>query len=545
MATQTAVRAHPDTVIDPFRWLFRVLTSVRFALALIGFLALAALVGLLLPQVPSQMRGNPAAEAAWVDFQEGKFGFLTDSMYRLGLFTLFRSTGFVAALATLVVSLCVCTMNRFTPIWRNVTRPQSRVPDDYFDRGQPMVALEATDVGALERELRRRRYRVTVEREGGATYIFADRFPWSQLATFVSHLALILFVAGGVTTLLTSKEEQVLVGELTSVPVFATDDRDHMQVYIEDAVGRFDGTGFPLDYRTEMVVYQAGREVARGVSTVNRPLRYGGFSFHQSAYFPDGAALKVRDAATGRAVYDEVLALTTAAAAPRIVVRDGAGAVLLDDAIVPTDFLQDVAGGIIRIPGRDTELWIGARGIEETRAWQLAVLETRGTSGARGVLDEGQQIKVGDLSLTFVGMTAVPSAVIDGLPGAEAGAVVELSNGPGGKLLTVGPVQGKALVLSQGAPVTLGGLVYSFEGAREFAGITVRRDPGGAFIWAGTGLLLLGLALTFYVPRRRLWGKIDAGQAVFRGLGGRFSAIERELRSAAVRATRDSSLRSE
>lgn len=536
MATQTAVGQRALTGFDPARWLFRLLTSVRFALLLIGLLALAALVGVLLPQIPSQMRGDPAAEAAWVEFQEGKFGFLTGLMYHLGLFTLFRSTWFVSLLSLLVVSLCVCTMSRFAPVWRNVTRPQTRVPDDFFERGQPVVSLSTPDVEALAAELRRRRFKVRVETVGPAVHVFADRFPWSQLATFVSHLALILFVAGGLVTVITSKEEQVLVAESTSAPVFSLEDDDHMQVYVEDAVGRFDETGFPLDFRTQMVIYQRGTEVARGVSTVNRPLRYGGFSFHQTAYFPDGAALKVRDAVTGRAVYDEVLALTTLAATPHIIVRDAAGNVLLDDTIVPTDFLQDVAGTVVTVPGTTTSLWIGARGVEKTGGWQLAVLETRGGSGARAVLEEGERLSLGDLTLTFVGVRAVPSTLVDDLPGATAGAVVELSDGPAGKTLTVGPVQGRALVLAEGQPVRLGDFWYLFEGPREFAGITVRRDPGTAFIWAGTALLLLGLALTFYIPRRRLWGKIIQGQGVFRGLGGRFSAIERELKQAAARA---------
>ncbi len=40
--------------VDPLRWLWRSLTSVRFALALIAFLALASLVGILvLTQIPS------------------------------------------------------------------------------------------------------------------------------------------------------------------------------------------------------------------------------------------------------------------------------------------------------------------------------------------------------------------------------------------------------------------------------------------------------------------------------------------------------------
>jgi cytochrome c biogenesis protein len=537
---QTAGRLYEA---DPLRWLWRLLTSVRFALGLIGFLALASLLGVLIPQLPVEMRGNPAAVAAWLDFQEEeRFGFLTDSMYRLGLFTLFRSVWFGAALGLLVVSVCVCTINRLPPVWRNITKPQTRVPDDYFTRGEQVISIPAVEADALAKELRRRHYKVRLEKEGGSVFLFADRFPWAQLATFVSHLALILFLAGGLVTVMTAREYQVFAAEGESgAPVFATDDPDHMQVYVEDAIGRFDETGFPLDYRTYLTVYQGGVEVARGVTTVNSPLRYGGFKFHQSAYFPDGAALQVREVATGRLVYNEVLALTSSAATPRVVVRDSAGNVLLDDAIVPTDFLGDAAGTVVQIPGAGRAFWIGAKPAEpstssgQTEGWQLIVFETS-DAGARAVLAEGERLEAGELSLAFAGMTTLPSTVAAGVPGSNGQSIAELSRGPAGSVLTVGPVQERALALSPNEPVVLGGYEYTFAGEREFTGLTVRRDNGATVIWLATGLLLAGLALTFYMPRRRLWGKIAAGQAAFRGLGGRSSAIEREVRQAAARA---------
>ena len=531
-------------LVDPLRWLWRTLTSVRFALALIAFLALTSLAGVLIPQLPSEMRGNAELEAAWFSFQRGRFGFLGEPLDRLGLFEVFRSVWFVSALALLVASVCVCTINRAGPIWRNAFRPQTRVPDEYFER--EAVVLAAPAVGGLVAELRRRHYRVSASVEGDATYLFADRFPWAQLATFVSHLALILFLAGGLVTLISAKEEQVFVAEGETRPVFNLNDGDHMQLYVEDAVGRFDATGFPLDFRTQLVVYKDGSEVARGVATVNDPLTYGGFKFHQTGYFPDGAALKVRDLTTGRIVYGEVLALTDGAPTPRVVVRDAAGNVLLDDAIVPTDFIADAAGTLVRLPtgqaglpGVGREFWVGARPPDTAGAegWQLIVFETGGETGVRAVLAESERLDLGGFTLAFAGMTSVPSTIVRGLPGADGDTIAELSSGPGGPMLTVGPVQGRALALSPNEPVAVGGYEYTFEGGREFTGITVRRDPGSTFIWVATGLFLLGLALTFYTPRRRLWGKIAAGEAAFRGLGGRSAAIEREIREAAARAT--------
>ncbi|MPZ48224.1 MAG: hypothetical protein GEU75_02745 [Dehalococcoidia bacterium] len=530
---------------DPLRWLWRGLTSVRFALGLIGFLALASLVGVLIPQLPIEMRNNPAAVSAWLALQEERFGVLAGPMDRLSLFEVFRSIWFISGLALLVASVCVCTANRLPPILRNVRHPQTRVPDDYFDRGQPAVSVAAADVDGLAAELRRRRYRVVTAKEGETAYVFADRFPWSQFATFVSHLALILFLAGGLVTVTTAREQQILLAEgEAGAAVFAPSDPDHMQLYIEDAIGRFDETGFPLDFRSYLVVYQGGQEVARGVTTVNDPLSYGGYRFHQSAYFPDGAALRVRDLATGNVVYDEVLALISSATTPRIVVRDATGAVLLDDVIVPTDFIEDVAGTRVLVPGAEREFWIGARpsrpgATGSPDGWQLVVFDTA-AGGAGSVLSEGERREAGGLSITFVGMTGVPSTVVRNLPGGNAEAVAELSDGPRGELLTVGPVQGRALALSPDEAVQVDQYEYTFAGRREFAGITVRRDPGSMFIWLATGLFLLGLGLTFYTPRRRLWGKISAGQAAFRGLGGRALAIEREVREVAARTARRS-----
>ncbi|HEY7465116.1 MAG TPA: cytochrome c biogenesis protein ResB [Dehalococcoidia bacterium] len=524
--------------VDPLRLLWRGLVSVRFALGLIGFLALASLAGVLIPQLPVEMRGNPAAEAGWLEFQRGKFGFLTDPMDALGLFQVFRSLWFVSGLGLLVASVCVCTANRLPPIWRNVFSPQTRVPDEYL-QGGASVSVAATNVDALSRELARRRYRVTTATEGNATYVFADRYPWAQFATFISHLALILFLAGGFVTVVTAREQQVFIAEgEPALPVFAVDDADHMQVAVEDAVGRFDASGFPLDFRTSLAVYKDGREVAQGVTTVSDPLHYGGYTFHQSFYFPDGAHLKVRNLTTGRTVYDEVLALTSSAATPQIVVRDAAGDVILEDAIIPTDFIADAAAGTtVAIPGTGRQFWIGARPGAEDADWQLIVFETTQAEGARELLGPGQTVRLGDLSLSFSGITAVPSLVVKSIPGLDGEGVAELSRGPAGDLLTVGPIAGRALALSPGESAVLGDYEYTFEGRREFSGLTVRRDPGSMFIWVATGLFLLGLALTFYTPRRRLWGKIAMGQAAFRGLGGRQLAVEREIREVAAKAS--------
>jgi hypothetical protein len=186
---------------------------------------------------------------------------------------------------------------------------------------------------------------------------------------------------------------------------------------------------------------------------------------------------------------------------------------------------------------RDRLFWIGARPGDTDEGWQLVVYETAG-GGAGAVLGEGDSQDFSGLDLRFVGMTGIPSTRVSGVPGLDSEGVAELSEGPSGPLLTIGTFGGRALALSPEQPVVVDGREYTFKGTREFSGITVRRDPGSTLIWVATGIFLVGLALTFYTPRRRLWGKIAAGQASFRGLGGQRASVEKEIREVAAKASR-------
>src|SRR4029079_17812117 len=116
--------------------IWRLLTSVRFAVFYIAPLATFAMLGVLLPQVPEAMRGNNAAIAVWVEQERGTFGPFTDTMHRLGLFEVFHAGWFLFALGFLVVNVTTCTFNRWSPTFRNVFHPPRRVPDTFFDRAQ-------------------------------------------------------------------------------------------------------------------------------------------------------------------------------------------------------------------------------------------------------------------------------------------------------------------------------------------------------------------------------------------------------------------------
>ncbi|MFH0751555.1 MAG: cytochrome c biogenesis protein ResB, partial [Chloroflexota bacterium] len=51
-------------------------------------------------------------------------------------------------------------------------------------------------------------------------------------------------------------------------------------------------------------------------------------------------------------------------------------------------------------------------------------------------------------------------------------------------------------------------LRITFERVSAYSGVIVKRDPGASVVWASSVLLIVGLSLTFYFPRRRTWARL-------------------------------------
>ena len=115
MASLTSAAPARRRSFRPLQPIWRILTSVRFAVFFIATLAAFGLLGVLIPQVPEAMRGNNTAISAWLDGQRDNFGPLTDPMYRLGLFEVFHAKWFLAALGFLSVNVTVCVSTAGRP----------------------------------------------------------------------------------------------------------------------------------------------------------------------------------------------------------------------------------------------------------------------------------------------------------------------------------------------------------------------------------------------------------------------------------------------
>ncbi len=532
--------------LDPLRWAWNLLTNVKFALVLVGLAATAGFVGVVVPQMPGPMRANPAARSAWLELQRDDFGPFTGLMESLGLFEVFYSAWFNGLWVLIVIAVTVCTVSRFRPTLRSVVRPQKHVPDTYFERAHHRASFShAGGADAVEAALRQRHY--AVERSAGAdgtTHLFAERFAWSHYGTFLSHLALLMLLIGGLLTQFVGFGRTLALAEsMPGAPVFSDPGTSQMFVTMLDSVRRFDEDGNVVDYRSHLEITR-GDETVRCTSTVNDPCHAFGYRFHQAAFFDDVGRLRI-EAADGRVLYDDVVDFEDQRTFnPCIRVADADGNVVHDAVLPqsqtfpgPTASREDDAGiGPLLMPTVPGEP--AGPLIQYLFAWQIVDGEMRVGFGppdaAAQELPVGEPVEAAGYTVTFVGPEAVPAMLIADMPGAVTadGSVTAqmLSDTAGEPYLYLVGIDIDDQVLSAGEPVETESFRYTFRGQLDGAGIDIRRDPGDTFIWLAVGMAVVGLAITFYVPRRRLWVKVTGERTQIAGIAEKTTRLDRELR---------------
>lgn len=203
-------RAGPSLAARAGMRLWRLFTSVNFAVVQIVAVAVLAVIGMTIRQLPGfafRSAGDYATEMNRLrSIYEPVFKVgLVDLMERLQLFQVFTSTPFTIALLVLAVSILLCTLDRTPRLWQQSASIRVVQPDAYFDPRLPdrvsIAPSEGLTPAAVAAAFRRHRFTIRQETgPDGLAYVYGDRHRWTKLATLISHLGLILFLVAGLVT---------------------------------------------------------------------------------------------------------------------------------------------------------------------------------------------------------------------------------------------------------------------------------------------------------------------------------------------------------
>jgi cytochrome c biogenesis protein len=482
-ATDARPEAASDAPIPPMgtfgflRWAWRQFTSMRTALILLFLLALASVPGSVLPQ-----RGvNPIRVTEWIA-NNPNAGPVLD---RLGFFEVYSSPWFASVYLLLFISLIGCVLPRTRQHWRAMIAPPPSAPR----RLERLAAFEELQSGqsvdeALESArsyLSSQRWRVRVAESpredggDGSRWVAAEKGYLRETGNLLFHLALVVVLVAVAVGGLFGWKGNVIVREGTGFSNTLTQ-------YDAWGGGRFVDPDSLAPFALTLDAFNVDFE--RGAAQRGAPRRFEADVTYRPtpAEQPRRTTIQVNQPleVDGAKVF-----LVGHGYAPHFVIKDSTGSVVFDDSVV---FLpQDgnfTSTGVVKVP--DATPSIGLSGLFLPTA---AVDKARGGFSTFPAPDNPALFLSafrGDLGMD----TGVPQSVYR----------LDTSKMQKVGLQALTPGQTWALPNSTGT--------VSFTGFERWASFQIAYDPGKGLALGAAAVAILGLMLSLFVRRRRVWVKV-------------------------------------
>ncbi|MCL4425833.1 MAG: cytochrome c biogenesis protein ResB [Firmicutes bacterium] len=257
------------------RRIWRFLISMQLALFLLLIVAAVSVFGTIIPQ------GEDPT------FYQQAYGSLRGDLISLfDLNDVFHSWWFLGLALLLAASVLACTIDRLVPLWRQVTRFQFRYETSSYDgapiKGEAYSQDEVKETAAqLAKRCRGRHYRVFLEERDGQVFLYADRGRFGPFGSLITHLSLLIILAGAIYGGLTGFKDYANIPEGETFTVRPAG----FSIKVSDfRVDYYGDSQMPKQYYSDLTVIAGGREVLRKVIAVNDPLTYRGVTFYQSSY---------------------------------------------------------------------------------------------------------------------------------------------------------------------------------------------------------------------------------------------------------------------
>ncbi|GGK06431.1 cytochrome c biogenesis protein [Lentibacillus kapialis] len=280
-------------------------SSVKVGVWLIVLALIASGIGTIFPQ--EQYIPEAATSRDPSIYYEAQYGILGQIYYQLGFHNLYSSWWYMLLIALIGISLVICSIDRFVPLYKALKRQRPRRHTQFLKRQR--LFSETDDVTDDEKEkmvsrLKKSRYKVYEEKG----HIMAEKGRFSRWGPYVNHIGLIIVLIAALLrmTPFMYMDEYVWVreGEQTVIP--GTDGEYHiknkkfiLETYDEDDK-RFkeaitqEGM-VEKNFQTNAVIYKETGEKIAGAEPelkkvkeekiqMNHPLKFDGYTIYQSGY---------------------------------------------------------------------------------------------------------------------------------------------------------------------------------------------------------------------------------------------------------------------
>jgi len=254
------------TIVDKV-WNF--FSSVKVAVWLIVIALIASGIGTILPleqYIPADaISRDPAI------FYPETYGLFGKIFYQLGFHNLYSSWWYLILIALIGVSLVICSIDRFVPLYRALKLQKAKRHESFINRQRlysetPNVTAE--EVLTVKERLAKNRYRLKEE----DNHIVAEKGRFSRWGPYVNHIGLIIILVAALIRTIPffymSDYVWVREGEMRVVPgtngeyyienhEFILDTYAEDDERFKDAIAK-QGMIIPSNFQTNATIYKVG-----------------------------------------------------------------------------------------------------------------------------------------------------------------------------------------------------------------------------------------------------------------------------------------------
>lgn len=293
-------QVYKKSIVDKI-WNF--FSSVKVGVWLIIITLIASAIGTIYPQ---HMYIPPTVSPS--EYYEDTYGWTGKVYYLLGFHDLYGSWWYLLLVASIGISLVICSIDRVVPLYRALKK-QGVTRHEGFMKRQKLFGISPgnqKDVDALEVKLIKRKYKI--RKENGN--IFAEKNRFTRWGPYVNHIGLIIFLIGAmlraVPAMYTDEVLWIREGETKEIPgtegkyylkseafILELYDKEKDAEVFNEALER---TGSVVkNYQTDAVLFErqgeyvpgqepALNEVKQHPIRVNEPLKHEGYALYQVDY---------------------------------------------------------------------------------------------------------------------------------------------------------------------------------------------------------------------------------------------------------------------
>lgn len=293
-------QTYNKTIIDKV-WNF--FSSVKVGVTLIVVTLIASIIGTVLPQ-----EGNLSIQIPVNQYYEERYGWFGKIYYTLGFHDLYGSWWYLLLIASIGVSLVICSLDRVIPLYKALKNQKVTRNSGFLKRqrlySEKQIDNTGGDITIVKERLTKKRYNV-MEENGN---LLAEKGRFSRWGPYINHIGLIIFLIGAmlrfapgfyVNEALWIKEGDTLAIPGTNKEYYLTNHQFILELYDEsdgevykEALNQKGGV--VKNYQSNITLYKAEASLPGEKPKlhkledyqiqVNKPLKFDQYAIYQSSY---------------------------------------------------------------------------------------------------------------------------------------------------------------------------------------------------------------------------------------------------------------------